>query len=630
VADSNDLPIFRPRFGSGRRPTSGNGAASFRNAVLSSASRVGRALKAVLPGRRRSQIAVARPDAASRRVVVKAHLVRLTASGAKAAALHLRYIERDGVEKDGSKGVLYGPDGAARAEAFEQPRPGERHQFRLIVSPEDADRLELTEYIREYMRRVEKDLGRKLEWAAVNHYDTDHPHAHVVIRGVDRHGRELRLDRGYISNGMRWRAQELATEELGPRKQREVERTHAKEIAQERFTSLDRELNRRATGNRIDIASLHRPGAVDRPVLVSRLEHLEQLGLAQRAASDTWTLTEGWQQQLQTLGARGDILKQIHAAMAGDPSRYHIMRPGEALSIGASEASQVVTGRVAAKGLSDELKGAFYAVVETPAGRAYHVPLDPRTAEGIRSGDVVSLTTKPESPVRAIDRLLHERASANQGVFRLDTAPADQSKHHERRLRELEQLGLATRIDPQGWKLAPDLLTKLAQLPQPAQRHRLLVHKQPLDVPSQVRHPGPVWLDRVRPKDLAPYGFGAELQRLVQQRQQALREMGVRPDDPNRAAKLRELEAGAVGRSIASRSGQTFLDTPPPGFRGRLEPTDAAGGSSAYAVVSDGSRFIVVRVTPAIRASQGKSVTVSRNGKGRLVVRPAPDKDMGL
>jgi type IV secretory pathway VirD2 relaxase len=145
-----------------------------------------------------SSAAAQRPDAGARRVIIKAHLLRMNASGAKAAALHVRYIERDGVEKDGSKGALYDADGPARAEAFEQPRLGEKHRFRLIVSPEDAAELDLTDYVRRLMATVERDVDRKLEWAAVNHHDTGHPHVHIVIRGVDRDGREVRLDRGYI------------------------------------------------------------------------------------------------------------------------------------------------------------------------------------------------------------------------------------------------------------------------------------------------------------------------------------------------------------------------------------------------------------------------------------------------
>jgi len=104
--------------------------------------------------------------------------------------MHLRYIERDGVEKDGSKGALYGPDGPVRRRTFEEPRFGEKHQFRLIVSPEDAGELDLTSYVRRLMGQIERDLGRKVEWAAVNHYDTGHPHAHIVMRNsaIERGG----------------------------------------------------------------------------------------------------------------------------------------------------------------------------------------------------------------------------------------------------------------------------------------------------------------------------------------------------------------------------------------------------------------------------------------------------------
>jgi len=294
---------------------------SFRGALLSKIAR-----SACTAQRRvaRSRVAVPRPDASARRAVVKVHVARLGAGGAKAAALHLRYIERAGVEKDGSKGVAYAADGPARVETFEQPRAGERHQFRFILSPEDAAELDLTAYVRRFMARVEHDLDRKLEWLAVNHFDTDHPHAHLVIRGVDRSGRELRLDRGYISNGLRRTAQEIATEELGPRHDLDIQRAYAREVAQERFTSLDRELERRAVDNCIEVRSRQRPGRIDDSTLVARLEHLEAMRLAERVSGSTWSLQPGWQAELRALGSRGDILKQIHAAVRGDPARYRI------------------------------------------------------------------------------------------------------------------------------------------------------------------------------------------------------------------------------------------------------------------------------------------------------------------
>ena len=298
-------------------------------------------------------------------MVVKAHFVRLTARGAKAAALHLRYIQRDGVERDGSQGVLYDGEGP-RTQARMGGRQPPRHR----------------------------------------------PHAHIILRGVDGDGCEVRLDRSYISNGLRWRAQEIATEELGPRPERDILRGYAKEVTQERFTSLDRELERRMQNDRVQVRSRAHPGRIDESTLLARLEHLELQRLAERLSSTEWILAAGWQQRQRELGSRGDILKQMHAAVSGDPARYHILRPGQALPTEATD-GPVVTGRVASKGLSDELKGAFYAVIETPTGRAYHVPLDARGTEGLRTGDIVSRSSKRAGPgAEESEAICHRSARA--------------------------------------------------------------------------------------------------------------------------------------------------------------------------------------------------------------------------
>ncbi len=450
MTDPDDLPIFRPRLGGGRQGASRR-EGPLRDTLLARLRRAGAAA-----GRSPSRGSGAgASQAGARRVVVKAHVVRMTASGAKAAALHLRYIERGGVEKDGSKGVLYAADGPARAESFEQPRPGEKHQFRLIVSPEDGSELDLTAYVRRLMATVERDIGRRLEWAAVNHHDTGHPHAHLVIRGVDRDGQELRLDRAYISRGLRWRAQELATDELGPRREVDVRRSHLKEVAQDRFTDLDREIERRAKEAHIELVAVVRPGRIDRSMLVARLEHLEGHRLAERLSPTSWRLRQGWQDHLREVGSRGDILKQIHAAVAGDRARYRIVREGQALPTDHVGGSDIVCGRVASKGLSDELKGAFYAVIEAPTGNAYHVPLDARGAEAMRLGDIVSFTTQPEAAVRPVDRQIAEGARAQGGVYAVEPTTGAPSHPLERRLRELERMGLAIPEAPRRWTCRP-------------------------------------------------------------------------------------------------------------------------------------------------------------------------------
>jgi type IV secretory pathway VirD2 relaxase len=587
-------------------------------------------LRGVAARRARASHPVRGLGAGARRVVIKAHVHRLNASGAKAAALHLRYIERDGVERDGSKGVLYNADGRARAESFEQPRFDEKHQFRLIVAPEDGAELDLTAYVRRLMATVERDVGRKLEWAAVNHYDTGHPHAHVVVRGVDRDRREVRLDRAYVSHGLRARAQELATAELGPRHEFEVRRAHTKEVTQDRFTSLDRELERRARNNQVEVRSGQRRGFIDPSTLTARLEHLEGMRLAERRSPTSWKLTDGWQSPLRELGSRGDILKQMHAAIAGDPARYHIVRAGQALPTEAAGGAAVVSGRVASKGLSDELKGVFYAVVETPAGHAYHVPLDRHAAATMRTGDIVTFSTKPEVPVLPVDRQIAEVARSRGGVFTLERTAGGSRSRQERRLRDLERLGLASLEAPDRWRVSPKLVEELAKRSREAPaRHRLFLRKEPLSLRAQVRHPGPVWLDRIKTDSLAPYGLGADLKVALEQRREALRQLGVERDDPNRFGRLRELERRAVGGEIGSRSGQAFLPNAPDAFRGRVDVYDTGPSGGAYAVVSDGQRFVVLRTTAVLRAAQGKMVTVTPDAQGRLLVQPAPARELG-
>jgi hypothetical protein len=127
----------------------------------------------------------------------------------------------------------------------------------------------------------------------------------------------------------------------------------------------------------------------------------------------------------------------------GDPSRYDALRPGEALPPEPGEAAPaVVTGRVAGKRLSDELKGTFYVVLETPEGRAYHVPLDARSAQTVGVGDLVSLATPPEVPARPADRQIAEAARAHGGVFAAAPSADGDAQVLVRHLRELERAGL--------------------------------------------------------------------------------------------------------------------------------------------------------------------------------------------
>jgi hypothetical protein len=242
----------------------------------------------------------------------------------------------------------------------------------------------------------------------------------------------------------------------------------------------------------------------------------------------------------------------------------------------------------------------------------------------------VSFATRPEGPVRPVDRTIADIARSGAGLVTPDAADMS-APLLTQRLRELERLGLASADGISRWHVSPNLTEELERRAarSPA-RHRLLVHKEPRALANQVGHPGPVWLDRIRVASLAPYGFGAEVRRAVERRREVLLKLGIQPDDPNPMAKLRDLEHQSVARQFAERSGQVHLPNVPDGFRGRLQMTDprVPAESHGYAVVSDGSRFVLVRASTVERASDGRTVTVTRDGKGRAVVRPSRDNDL--
>jgi integrase len=188
---------FRPRMGRRNHPDR-EGVQPFYVRLARTAPRpAGKGVRARRARNQPGRVAVREPHDLSRRCVIKSKYVAMTADGRKLAARHLAYLERDGVERDGSPGRLYGPDDKFRADEFRERILQEPRQFRFIVSPQDGARVDLTEVARQLMCQVEKDTGRRLIWAAVNHYNTDNPHVHIVVRGVDRDGDEFRIDRGY-------------------------------------------------------------------------------------------------------------------------------------------------------------------------------------------------------------------------------------------------------------------------------------------------------------------------------------------------------------------------------------------------------------------------------------------------
>ena len=312
----------------------------------------------------------------SRRVVMKARVVRHHGTRFRSAPLtkHITYLKREGVTRDGADARMFdATSDAADERAFAERCEDDRHHFRFIISPEDAAELgDLRTFTRELMTDVARDLGTKLDWIAVDHWNTDNPHIHVLIRGRAEDGQDLVISRDYISRGFRDRAAERVTLELGPRSERDIQSALEREVEAERWTSLDRAL-RVAADEGAGVADL-RPNASGedlslRRLMVGRAARLERLGLADQVAPGCWTLKPGIEDKLRDLSIRGDVIKTMHRAMSvrgREPDVSGFALHGE-------EPTDPVLGRLVERGLHDELKGSAYAIVEGIDGRTHHI-----------------------------------------------------------------------------------------------------------------------------------------------------------------------------------------------------------------------------------------------------------------
>ena len=317
----------------------------------------------------------------SRIVVIKTRVVRHTARAAPLAA-HLNYLRREGVTRDGEKARLFGPEtDEVDGRAFAERCQDDRHHFRFIVSPEDAvDMADLKSFTRDLMGQMERDLCTKLDWAGVDHWNTDNPHVHIIVRGRAEDGQDLVISRDYIKEGMRARAADLVTQELGLRTDLDIRRNLERQVEAERWTQLDRQLVRdgRQTGA-IDMAIDPNAQPDEYHALkVGRLRKLETLGLADQVGPGQWMIDAKAEATLRELGERGDIIKRMHRALTD----RGIERGSAGYVLAAESLDAPVIGRLVDRGLDDELKGSAYAVVDGVDGRTHHIKLSDLDAAG--------------------------------------------------------------------------------------------------------------------------------------------------------------------------------------------------------------------------------------------------------
>jgi len=569
-------------------------------------------------------------SANARRATVKVRLVYLKQAGARSTVTHLRYIEREGVGREGEPGRAYSTaTDEADLAAFEERGRGDRHQFRFIVSPEDGTELgDLRTYTRHLLACMEADLGTRLDWVAVDHWNTDNPHTHIVLRGKDDTGRDLIIAQAYLTRGLRERAAELATEWLGPRTEQEIQRALAREVEQKRWTSLDRTLQREAVDGQVRIERLDEPQLHrQRELLIGRLQHLQRMGLASQPQTSAWVIHIEAEPTLRAMGERGDIIRTMQRVMGGAQRELAVFESGED--------GRALVGRVAAKGLADELYDKGYLVVDGTDGKAHYVTLPPRTdLEQYPTGSVVEV--KGGVGARASDKTIV--ALAVDGLYRTDQHlavaqgqatperdPREVVAAHVRRLEALRRAGMVERVAEGLWKVPDDLPERGCRYDSQRLGGGVAVElKSHLPIERQVRVIGATWLDQQLiggGKGLGDMGFGGEVQDTLRQRTDFLVEQGLAERRGQRLilarnllATLRSRELAKTTRDIAAETGLAQRPVSDGQRVVGIYRRSVLLASGRYAMLDDGMGFSLVPWKPVIEQRMGQQIAVTVRG----------------
>lgn len=605
----------------GRQSKSVGGAGKFSGARLGRGAGVG----CVLASRDRHA------GFRARRVVLKARIVKLAGKGADAARAHLRYLQRDGTTREGQRGSLYGPDtDRVDGKAFHERGSCDRHQFRFIVAPEDGAQYDdLKPLVRRLMADAERDLGTRLDWVAVDHFNTGHPHSHVIVRGVDERGKDLVIAPDYLTQGLRERAAALVNLDLGPRTDAEIQRSREAEIGQERFTGIDRRLLRSADERGL-VSSAHRD-PLEQSLRAGRLQTLARMQLAREVSRGIWALDGELEPALRRIGERGDIIRTMNREMRERlperaPSDYAIYDPV------ASNAGPII-GRVVARGLSDEYQDRHYLIIDGVDGASRYVDIG--TQGGIIPENSIVRIEPRAVGVREVDRTIAEVAAANGGHYSVDAhlhhdsqATEAFAQRHVRRLEAIRKTTGGTEREADGsWAIAPDHLERVEAYERDIARNNPVVIEtlsaQPLD--TLPGHDGATWLDReltsVKPTRLER-GFGAEVRVALAVRQQWLVEQELAQVEgdrvriaPNAIARLQQRELTRVAGQLSRELGLAYMPAAPgEQVEGKLaRPVQI--GDRKFALIEQSREFTLVPWRPVLERAIGKQVAgIMREG----------------
>jgi len=294
------------------------------------------------------------------------------------------YLVKEGKSIDGGKPELYGTD-------FEEYQNNmvERN-YRIFLSPQ-SDKIDLKDMTEKFIKKLEQQTGYSFYWQAANHYDTAHPHAHLLINGKDKNGKEIEIPRDVVKTFMREYARNICTAQIGHRTANEIAIEKEKELEAPRFIKLDQNI-KELGGDSGKVYSNQIYSNRER--ILTRLENLRKLGMC-NYVNGAYNLSPQWEDNLRANARYNTFLKARSELKQTDPSNLKVYT-GE---------HGTITGKVT-KIFSpeDDFSNNHAVIVECPDGKAYFVPLfkkpelnavqnKTKLKMGLMEGDFVSIKT---------------------------------------------------------------------------------------------------------------------------------------------------------------------------------------------------------------------------------------------
>jgi hypothetical protein len=313
---------------------------------------------------------------------------------------HGRYLARQrATQEEDPKAVGFdqtgpGIDVADRLGAWQAAR--DQLFWKFIISPEFGERIDLERLTRGVMATMKRDLGTELQWTAVAHHNTEHPHVHVALRGIRDDGRPLHLERHYLKEGIRALAEDFCTRQLGYRTEVDAAEAERREVHEKRFTSLDRSILKRTEETPDDrwlyvrcqspAQALNEPARVHASRVASRLAALGHMGLAVGDRPDVWFVRRDLESVLRAMQRASDRQKMlaVHGVLMSD----------ERLPIEVLDRRKLSTleGRVLVHG-EDELSGRNYLMLEGQTRRFMSLTIRSKSKRrGVGEGCVSTLS----------------------------------------------------------------------------------------------------------------------------------------------------------------------------------------------------------------------------------------------